>query len=40
MAEALLARGVAPSSVAKELRHRLDLPRNEAYQLVQELAAE
>jgi 16S rRNA C1402 (ribose-2'-O) methylase RsmI len=38
MAEALLAQGMAPSSVAKELRQRLHLPRNEAYQLVQELA--
>jgi 16S rRNA (cytidine1402-2'-O)-methyltransferase len=40
MAEALLAQGMAPSSVAKELRQRLHIPRNDAYQLVQELAAE
>ena len=40
MAEALLAQGVAPSSVAKELRRRLHISRNDAYQLVQELAAE
>jgi 16S rRNA (cytidine1402-2'-O)-methyltransferase len=38
MATALLAQGMAPSAVAKELRHRLGVPRNDAYQLVQELA--
>jgi 16S rRNA (cytidine1402-2'-O)-methyltransferase len=38
LAEALLAQGLAPSAVAKELRSRLDIPRNEAYQLVQELS--
>jgi 16S rRNA (cytidine1402-2'-O)-methyltransferase len=37
LAEALLAQGLAPSAVAKELRARLDISRNEAYQLVQEL---
>ena len=38
LAEALLAQGVAPSAVARELRTRLDIPRNDAYQLVQQLA--
>lgn len=38
MAEALLAQGVAPSAAAKELRERLRISRNEAYQLVQEVA--
>lgn len=40
LATALLAQGAPPSAVAKELRHRLGLPRNEAYQLVQELASD
>ncbi len=40
LAEALLARGLPPSAVAKELRDRLDVPRNDAYQLVQRLAGE
>jgi 16S rRNA (cytidine1402-2'-O)-methyltransferase len=38
LAEALLAQGLPPSAVAKELRSRLDISRNEAYQLVQELS--
>ncbi|HET7321542.1 MAG TPA: 16S rRNA (cytidine(1402)-2'-O)-methyltransferase [Longimicrobiaceae bacterium] len=38
LAEALLAQGLPPSAVAKELRQRLDIARNEAYELVQELA--
>lgn len=38
LAEALLAQGVAPSAAAKELRERLRISRNEAYQLVQEVA--
>jgi 16S rRNA (cytidine1402-2'-O)-methyltransferase len=37
LAEALLGQGVAPSAVAKELRQRLRISRNEAYDLVQEL---
>jgi 16S rRNA (cytidine1402-2'-O)-methyltransferase len=40
LAAALLAQGIPPSAAAKELRQRLRLPRNEAYQLVQELASE
>jgi 16S rRNA (cytidine1402-2'-O)-methyltransferase len=39
LARILLAQGVAPSAVARELRQHLAMPRNEAYQLVQELAA-
>ena len=39
LAEALLAQGVAPSAVARELRQRLDISRNDAYQLVQDLDA-
>jgi 16S rRNA (cytidine1402-2'-O)-methyltransferase len=38
MAGALLAQGAAPSAVARELRDRLDVPRNQAYQLVQEIS--
>jgi len=38
LAEALLAQGVAPSAVARELRDRLGISRNEAYQLAQESA--
>jgi 16S rRNA (cytidine1402-2'-O)-methyltransferase len=38
LAEALLAQGIAPSAVARELRERLSIPRNEAYQLVQSLS--
>jgi 16S rRNA (cytidine1402-2'-O)-methyltransferase len=37
LAEALLAQGLPASAVAKELRARLSISRNEAYQLVQEL---
>ncbi len=40
LAEALLAQGMAPSAVAKELRQRMRLPRNEAYQIAQEAAGE
>jgi 16S rRNA C1402 (ribose-2'-O) methylase RsmI len=40
LAEALLAQGLAPSAVAKELRDRLRISRNEAYQLVQEISSE
>ncbi len=40
LAEALLAQGLAPSAVAKELRQRLKISRNEAYHLVQDLAAD
>jgi 16S rRNA (cytidine1402-2'-O)-methyltransferase len=40
VAKTLLAQGLPPSAAAKELRDRLRLPRNEAYQLVQEIAAE
>lgn len=38
LAEALLAQGLPPSAVAKELRAHLDISRNDAYQLVQELS--
>jgi 16S rRNA (cytidine1402-2'-O)-methyltransferase len=38
LAGALLERGVAPSEVARELRERLAMRRNEAYELVQRLA--
>jgi 16S rRNA (cytidine1402-2'-O)-methyltransferase len=37
LASALLAQDVAPSAVARELRDRLGMRRNEAYALVQEL---
>jgi 16S rRNA (cytidine1402-2'-O)-methyltransferase len=40
LAGALLAQGVAPSSVAKELRDRLGINRNDAYDLVHRLAGE
>jgi 16S rRNA (cytidine1402-2'-O)-methyltransferase len=40
LAEALLAQGVPASAVARELRQRLRVPRNDAYQLVQELRGE
>lgn len=40
LAAALLAQGVAPSAVARELRDRLSIPRNEAYRLVQALEGE
>jgi 16S rRNA (cytidine1402-2'-O)-methyltransferase len=39
LAEALLAQDLPPSAVARELRTRLDISRNDAYQLVQELAS-
>jgi hypothetical protein len=38
MAEALLAQGVPASEVARELRTRLSIPRNDAYDLVQRIA--
>lgn len=38
LAESLLGQGLAPSAVARELRERLGLPRNAAYQLAQEVA--
>ncbi|MDR0788173.1 MAG: 16S rRNA (cytidine(1402)-2'-O)-methyltransferase [Gemmatimonadota bacterium] len=38
LAGALLDRGVPASDVARELRERLSIPRNEAYALVQEMA--
>ena len=37
MAAELLANGVSPREVARELRARLSIPRNEAYELVQRL---
>jgi 16S rRNA (cytidine1402-2'-O)-methyltransferase len=37
MAAELLANGVSPREVARELRNRLSIPRNEAYELVQRL---
>jgi 16S rRNA (cytidine1402-2'-O)-methyltransferase len=40
LAEALLAQGLPPSAVAKELRQRMKLARNEAYQIAQEAAGE
>ena len=40
MAQALLAQGLAPSAVARELRQRLRISRNQAYQMVQEMAAQ
>lgn len=40
MTTALLAQGMAPSAVAKELRRRLKVSRNAAYELVQHVAAE
>jgi 16S rRNA (cytidine1402-2'-O)-methyltransferase len=38
LADALLAQGVKPSAVARELRERLRISRNEAYQIAQEVA--
>lgn len=38
LAEALLAQGVSPSAAARELRTRLQISRNAAYELVQELS--
>ncbi|HEX2191179.1 MAG TPA: 16S rRNA (cytidine(1402)-2'-O)-methyltransferase [Longimicrobiaceae bacterium] len=40
VAQALLAQGLAPSAVAKELRRRLGIARNAAYELAQEAAGE
>jgi len=40
LAEALLAQGLAPSAVAKELRRKLGITRNEAYRIAQETAGE
>lgn len=39
VAGALLAHGIAPSAVARDLRERLGMNRNEAYDLAQRLAA-
>jgi 16S rRNA (cytidine1402-2'-O)-methyltransferase len=38
LARALLDQGLAPSAAARELRRRLNLPRNDAYRLAQEAA--
>jgi 16S rRNA (cytidine1402-2'-O)-methyltransferase len=38
LAQALIGQGLSPSAAAKELRRRLNLPRNEAYRLAQEAA--
>ncbi|HEX8903946.1 MAG TPA: 16S rRNA (cytidine(1402)-2'-O)-methyltransferase [Longimicrobiaceae bacterium] len=40
VAAALLARGQPPSAVAKELRRRLGISRNDAYRIAQEAAGE
>lgn len=40
LAAALLERGERPSAVARELARRLDIPRNTAYSLVQQIADE
>jgi 16S rRNA (cytidine1402-2'-O)-methyltransferase len=40
LAQALIGQGLSPSAAAKELRRRLNLPRNEAYRLAQEAAGE
>jgi 16S rRNA (cytidine1402-2'-O)-methyltransferase len=40
LAAALVAQGVAPSAAAKELRGRLGIARNRAYELAQQAAAE
>ena len=40
MAGALLAQGLSPTAAVKELRRRLGIARNTAYELVQEVAAE
>jgi 16S rRNA (cytidine1402-2'-O)-methyltransferase len=40
MAQALIAQGLSASAAAKELRRRLGIPRNAAYQLVQEMTGE
>jgi 16S rRNA (cytidine1402-2'-O)-methyltransferase len=38
IAQALMAQGMSPSAVAKELRRRLGIARNAAYELAQEAA--
>ena len=40
IAQALMAQGMSPSAVAKELRRRLGIARNAAYELAQEAAGE
>jgi 16S rRNA (cytidine1402-2'-O)-methyltransferase len=40
MADALLAQGQSPSGIAKELRRRLGISRNDAYRIAQEAAGE
>ena len=40
IAQALMAQGMSPSAVAKELRRRLGIARNAAYELAQEAAEE
>jgi len=40
LAQALLSQGMSPSAVAKELRRRLGIARNAAYELAQEAAEE
>jgi 16S rRNA (cytidine1402-2'-O)-methyltransferase len=40
IAQALLAKGESPSAVAKELRRRLGIARNEAYRIAQDTAGE
>jgi 16S rRNA (cytidine1402-2'-O)-methyltransferase len=40
MADALLAQGQSPSGIAKELRRRLGISRNDAYRVAQEAAGE
>lgn len=40
MADALLAQGHSPSGIAKELRRRLGIARNDAYRIAQEAAGE
>jgi hypothetical protein len=38
MADALLSQGQSPSAIAKELRRRLGISRNDAYRIAQEAA--
>lgn len=40
MADALLAQGQSPSGIAKELRRRLGISRNDAYRIAQQAAGE
>ncbi len=40
MADALLAQGQSPSAIAKELRRRLGISRNDAYRIAQQAAGE